>query len=361
MQKQKKKITIIGAGPIGSYTAYKLSKEGEEVEVYEEHENIGEPMQCAGIITSEINSIIKLNKNVIINKPTHIKIKSPNNELKLETTDIIIDRTRFDQWLARKAKKQGAKYHLGHRYLGKKGKTLYFETKKGLKKVKTDITIGADGPLSKTAKTHGMQKKEYYIGIQARIKGRFNPKTYEVYLGSMCPGFFAWIIPEDKKTARVGLAAKKYSSKLLEEFLKEKKYTKIIDKQAGLIPIYNGKKAQKKHIYLIGDAAGQVKATTGGGIIPSLKAADILTECIRNNKNYDKQLKPIKRQLFMHRKIRQILDKFTDKDYDKLLEMLKKEKVQEVLKETNRDKPIKLAKKLITKQPRLLRYMLKIL
>ena len=78
---------------------------------------------------------------------------------------------------------------------------------------------------------------------------------------------------------------------------------------------------------MIGDAATQLKSTTGGGIIPSLKAAKTLCDCIINKKDYNKEFKKQSgRELLLHLKIRNILNKFSDNDYDKLLELMNQKK-----------------------------------
>ena len=42
---------VIGAGPSGSRTAWNLAKAGYSTTLVEEHEIVGEPCQCAGLIT----------------------------------------------------------------------------------------------------------------------------------------------------------------------------------------------------------------------------------------------------------------------------------------------------------------------
>jgi len=112
---------------------------------------------------------------------------------------------------------------------------------------------------------------------------------------------------------------------------------------------------QKENIYLIGDAATQVKATTGGGIIPSLKAAHTLCNCIIKNEDYNKEFKKHSgRELLLHLKLRNILNKFSDKDYDYLLELMDQKKIKNILKKYSRDKPIPLVLNILLKEPRFL-------
>lgn len=357
-------ISIIGAGPIGSYLAYRLKMLGKDVSVYEEHDIIGEPVQCSGIVTPEINKIIKIDKRFLVNKFKKVKIYSKHKSVILDNNDILIDRRRFDRYLFEKALKKGVKFYLNHRYAGMDKNKVYFDNKGKIVRIKSDIVMGADGPLSHVAKSNAIYcEREFYVGVQARVKGNFDKDCYEVYLGSICPGFFAWIIPESESIARIGIASKRNASNLFSKFLSLKGYRKedIIERQGGLIPIWNKKiEVQKDNVYLVGDAAAHVKATTGGGLVPGLKVADRLADCIKDDNDYKKALKLINKELNMHLRIRKILDKFSDKDYDNLLELLNQNKVKKTLKINNRDRSVMLIIKLILAEPRMLFYAKKL-
>ena len=147
--------------------------------------------------------------------------------------------------------------------------------------------------------------------------------------------------------------AKNYFYKFLKKRTSRKK---ILYWESGIIPVYNSKQViQKENIYLIGDAATQVKATTGGGIIPSLKAAHTLWNGIIKNEDYNKEFKKHSgRELLLHLKLRNILNKFSDKDYDYLLELMDQKKIKNILKKYSRDRPIPLVLNILLKEPRFL-------
>ena len=191
-------VVIIGAGPIGCYLGGLLARSGKEVSIYEEHSSIGSPVQCAGIVTQELGKIIRLKDNWVINRLDNVKVFSKNNHIMLPSKDIVIDRKKFDNYLAKKAEKYGANIFLNHKFIGVKGKYAVFTDKdKRFIKIKADYIIGADGPLSDTAKSSDLfQDREFFFGMQARIKGKYDSSCYETYFGSICPGFFAWIIPK---------------------------------------------------------------------------------------------------------------------------------------------------------------------
>jgi geranylgeranyl reductase family protein len=357
-------IAIIGGGPIGCFLGSLLAKQGLDVCVYEEHDVIGQPVQCTGIVTGKIREIIEIKDDFIVNKLNKAKVNSLNNSVDLELSEeLVLDREVFDQYMAKKALQNGAKIALNHKFIGIEDDNILFSKDNKIIKVKADKIIGADGPLSAVAKSANIfENRLFYTGIQARVKDKFDAQCYETYLGSICHDFFGWVVPESNEVARVGVASRsspiKYFNKFLE--LKGIKEEDIIDKQGGLIPIYDKNIAvQKDNVFLVGDAAGHVKATTGGGLVPGLRAAKILADCIVKDKNYRKELKKLKREMWIHLKVRQILNNFDDKDYDKLVEIIGKEKIQDILRKHDRDSPFKILK-VVLAEPRLLLYIKKL-
>ncbi len=337
-----KKVSIIGAGPAGNYLAYLLADKFK-VEVYEEHKEIGKPIQCAGIVTNEFSKIIKPNKEFIINKTEKARVFAPNGsylEIKVKP-NYIIDRARFDSYLYKKAKQKGVKYNLGEKL-----------SEKDIKKLKSDYIIGADGPLSETAKAFNLYKKRnFYKAIQVRMKLK-NDNSFEFY---PYVKDFAWVVPENKEIVRIGVASENNVKKEFEKFIK-KFNGKIIKKQGGLIPIYNiSQKFCKKNVFLLGDAALQVKATSGGGIIPGLKAAKRLSIALKKKRNYELLSKDIRLELLTHVSMRRMLNRFKKKDWNQLIKLCNQKKVKKIL-EIDREKPMKMSFTLLIKEPRLFKF-----
>src|SRR3989339_829153 len=139
-------ITIIGAGPAGCYSAYLLAKAGKEV-------------QCTGLVTSSIDEILKLKKELIVNEIDKVKIFSKNNslELRLKNKNLILDRQKFDNYLADLAIKNGTKIFLNYRFIENKDNLIKIKyNNKSQRILKTDYLVGADGPLSPVAKSNNL-------------------------------------------------------------------------------------------------------------------------------------------------------------------------------------------------------------
>ena len=354
-------IKIIGAGPAGSYLAYLLAKQGKDATLIEEHDKIGSPVQCTGIVTGSIEKFVKLPNNVIANRCSKVVAVSKNQRIVAETDEIVMWRNKFDEFVANMAADAGAKILTNHQFIGFNNKnSIKIKNKNNnkIKNIESEVIVGADGPSSAVAKAAGLSSNsKFYIGMQAKVKLKSDLGAFETHFGESFPNFFGWVVPESEDTVRLGLGAFNNARDYFYKFLESKTGGReILCWESGIIPLYDQNKIiQKENVYLIGDAASQVKATTGGGIIPSLKAATTLCDCIINNKDYNKEFKKQSgKELLLHLKIRNILNKFSDKDYDKLLGLMSQEKVKKLLKKYDRDTPIPLVLNLLLKEPRFL-------
>lgn len=350
-------ISIIGAGPVGCYTAYLLAKNNYEVNIFEDHSEIGKPVQCTGIVTSAIEDIIPLNKKFVVNKISEVQVFSRNKnvELNLKNPNIVLDRARFDRHIALMAKKAGAKILLNHKFIDFKSPYLIMEDKKPYK---TDILIGADGPSSRVAKSVDLYgKREFVIGLQARVNSKFTKKLVEFYLDK---NYFGWVVPESSDTGRIGIAAKGNAKSCFKDFLKkfDRKY-KTIEYQSGLIPLYNPlAKTQTDSVYLVGDAALMVKPTTYGGIVQGLMASQELVKSIKENKDYQSLWKKrIGRELGYGLLIRRIMNNFSNEDYDELLNIVNSGGIKKIISSIDRDFPSQILFKIAIKQPKLLKFI----
>ncbi len=346
-------ITIIGGGPAGNYQAYLLAKQGHDVQVYEDHDVIGKPVQCTGIITPELEKVIEVKNSFVTNRINQAKIYGPNGSsihIKFQKEDVIVDRTKFDSYLAELAEKAGAKYFLGHRYKGNDGRNV----KVGDAVVKTDMLIGADGPHSLVAKNNNMWcDRKFVIGNQVTCEVQCDPKLVEFWIGF---GMFAWLVPENESVARVGTVSYDKPTDYLQKLIEARcPGAKILGRQPGHIPIYNPKQIlQKDFVYLIGDAATQVKATTYGGIVHGMKAAEVLA---RDPAQYQRACRrEVGRDLYMSLLMRKVFDRFSEHDYNELVRLFSNRRLVHVLETKSRDFPTKFVMDLLLAEPRLLKF-----
>ncbi len=353
-------ISVIGAGPAGSFLAYQLAKKNHEVKVYEEHKEIGNPIQCSGVVTPELEKHLKIKKEIIINRIKKVRFYSPDGkffETKIKP-DYVFNRLKLDKYIAELAEKEGAKF-INKRFLDFEKNSKKLKLKFNDSYEETDILVGADGPYSQVAKSAGLFKdRRYIIGTQARANIPLHDKDrVDIFLGY---GEFGWLIPEDEYTARIGVVAEKNPKEDFDKLMKICN-AKFLCYQSGMIPLYNPNiKTQKDNVYLIGDAASMVKAATHGSILYSTIAGKCLAKAIDEGKDYQNLWKKeIGFDLWLNLKIRNTLCNFSNEDYNKLVEYFSQEKLKDAFSEHVRDFPSKFIMKILLKEPRLLKYSLK--
>ena len=339
---------------------YKEKKPQKEVILIEEHTDIGKPVQCTGILTKEIEKLIpkKDIKKVTLNEINKTEVFSPNNSVITPISkDYIICNVSFIKYLHKQAEKKGVSILQGHRYLGNTGskiKVKNIATNKIIE-FEDNFLVGADGPSSNVAKNNNLynqKNRKFLTGVQARVKMKdFDKEKIDFY---PYIGEYAWFTPESDEIARIGVAAPRNAKKIFDDFIK--KYPgKILEMQGGPIPLHKPflkihRKEKKFSVALIGDSALQIKNTTGGGIIPGLKASVALSE---GYNNYSKRLKTLNRELYAHYILNRALRNYREKDWDRLIHKTTSPAVQKILTGTNRDNALKLAIRLAM-QPKMI-------
>lgn len=341
--------SVIGGGPAGCFYA---SKVDADVTIFEEHRKIGCPISCTGILTDSINRVMKIPKKLIVSKINQFKITSPKKSIyvDLKKTNLVLDRAMFDQHLMEKAVDNGATIRSGEKFVGltKSHKGYKIQTTKG--SYHSDVLVGSDGPFSSVAKATGIYgKREFVKGWQARVKMKdLEEGVTEIFLHR---GEFSWIVPEDDSIARVGVIGPD-NRKLIEDYKRMLGKAKILEDQSGMIPLYNPRqKLRKGNVFLIGDAATQVKATTYGGIIYGLLAAKYLAE---DKNTYVKQFnKKLGKDLWMSLQMRKFMNHMTEKQANELLKVFEKKGNNEILAKYDRDFPSTFMVKLLMKEAKL--------
>ena len=174
---EKCDLIIIGASIAGNYLCYLLSKTNLKIVVIEEHEKIGLPFQCAGIVSQKLSKLVELPEEIILNRVSIAKLVAPSGKaIKLSGNEIpfIIDRVALDRLFYEKTRnRENIKYFLAEKFKSfqyikdKANKTLLVETSK--RKFKARILIGCDGPLSSVGNIVGIKNNVIYAKIFTRI------------------------------------------------------------------------------------------------------------------------------------------------------------------------------------------------
>jgi len=296
------KIAVIGAGPVGLFFALELLKRGIIVDVFEEHSRIGVPKHCAGVVSiGGLNKLCFSDGKYVLNKVRGALIHSPSGKysLKVARRDFqayILDREAFDQNLYYEATSRGVRVFLNSfvKDVTKTNrKTWRIAVGKGSTR-EYDLIVDAEGASLKIARSLGVRvpKDARLPAIQFELKGiqDIDEDFVEVFLGNRwAHGFFAWLVPLCSTEARVGLASYTRPRIMLDYLLHKHplmrnrvKRAKIKEVNAGLV-IVSGPAWRffGDGYIMVGDAAGHVKPTTGGGIVFGMLGAKVAAEVIQ--------------------------------------------------------------------------------
>jgi len=305
---------IVGAGPAGSYIAYELASSGHDVAVFEEKSASGLNTCCTGIISTECFQSLDIDTDVILTEVNSVKFFSPSGRcLRVQTENVqayVVNRLLLDKALASKAQSRGAQYFFSSPVIdiipGKD--SIQAETLcSGARKIfSARALILANGFRPKLPRKLGLGKiKSFLTGAQAEIEAK-NVDELEVYFGQgIAPGAFAWLVPTSKNKAYAGLLAtsraKLHLQKLLNNPICQGRITsREVKIEQKTIPIGTLARSYGDRVLVIGDAAGQVKPTTGGGIylghIGARIAAEVLREALSSDNLTADQLSRYQKQ-----------------------------------------------------------------
>jgi len=381
-------VVVVGAGPVGGHTANLLSKRGQRVLLLEEHNEIGRPFQCAGLVTPNAMKQVNL-YDTILEEVDGALIHGPSGTLvpvgtsgKVRT--YVVCRKLFDEAVVKQSMVSGATLWLNSKPISavtqqdrvnltiiKDGKEIQINTK---------LLIGCDGAHSWTRRHFKMGRpKELMIGFQTEVVGYQNRKRWlEMYSGSeIAPGFFAWVIPSGNDSCRIGLwsTADRLDGKSIEECyhnllqhpLWKDRFSDIREtaRYCGPVPSGMVRKAYKNRVLLIGDAAGMAKPTTGGGIGPGFEQingiVDKLSSAIDSNLLSEDNLKSIAKSHFEKmrkeqnraRSLRNLLvSDCEDDELDRNFEQFAKPEIINLINQIGDiEKPVPLGMALIRKVP----------
>ena len=279
-------VIVIGAGPIGLYLATKFKERGYSVLVLEKKERIGEK-PCTGLVSPHIFSFVPKEDFYIEREFSRAIIWIEDKPFRFFGRAVLLNRQRFDQYLFEKAKAKGVEIVLKQSALKvEETKDFVSVITKDKKIFKGKIVAGCDGALSTVGQQLGFPfQKRLLLGVITYLPNKKllqQQEAPELFFSKEFPGFFAWQVPRSN-CIEYGLALEvKYKPKeRLIRFLRDKfKITNLKDFRISLIPFYPLKKTIKERVFLCGDAAGQNKPYTGGGLVYGLTCAQIASDII---------------------------------------------------------------------------------
>jgi flavin-dependent dehydrogenase len=291
---------------------------------------------------------------------------------------LVVDRQSFDRRCAEIATDAGAKIftgsHLTRAIIRPEGVEARFLREARTEKCSADLIVGADGYKSRVSEIANLPPaRERVKGIQVDLDVKESGDELDVYVGSkVAPGFFAWRIPCGD-FVRVGVCISQGNgipSQYLRSLLKrlELDDAAVIERISGVIPIGFPSRTYANRTLLVGDAAGQAKPLSGGGLYTGMTAAHIAAEVAvaalkegdlsadRLSEYQRKWREEIGRELERGYLIRRAYLRLSDKRLEALGRTLDRPEVKEVLSTGDIDFPSMLASQIIKAAPKLLRF-----
>ena len=286
-------LIVAGAGPIGSYAAYLVAREGFRVLAVEEHETIGEPVHCTGVIGVEAFKRFDLPQDCIEGVQRSATLRSPGGEIlrveKAEPQAFVVDRTLLDRRLAERAFGAGASFWLGTRAedirAGDEHVAVSVNAHGERQWIKARLCVLATGIDRTLVSRLGFPRPSRYLQAAQAWVDVDRIEEVELYFGrDIAPGSFAWAVPGGRARTRVGVACQSQALAHLRALLDSEPLNNRIAGEARAaarpIPIGRIARTSGRRVLLVGDAAAQTKSTTGGGIYYGLLCAQYLAETV---------------------------------------------------------------------------------
>ncbi|MBY0493715.1 MAG: NAD(P)/FAD-dependent oxidoreductase [Cyanobacteria bacterium] len=286
---------IVGGGPGGLSAARRLAAGGWSVTVFEEHDRVGTPVHCTGVLAEDVIASMDLPAESILNPLATVRFVAPAGhsfDYTTATTEaVVIDRETFDSALARRAESAGATLVRGARVIAIEpsddGVTISLHDREPVRARSVILACGANYAFQKRL---GLGMPSTFLQSAQLELPADRPGDVEIHFGSeIAPKGFAWAVPVKRSSgnyARIGVMADAdagvYFSRMLAR-VRDRWAVAVSDAMTPrrrMLPLASVKRTYADRVLAVGDAAGLVKPTTGGGIYYSVVSGEIAAEVL---------------------------------------------------------------------------------
>ncbi len=339
-------VVVIGAGPAGNICAYLTAKAGLSTLVVEEHEAAGLFVNCTGIIGVEAFDRFNLPTEPILSSLRTVTFYAPSgHSFRYDPgrpLAHVVSRQQFDHALASLAESEGAHFRYGYhaRLIRVDSEAVELKDREeDPEPIRAQVAVIATGFGSNLPLQVGLQgPREIVYGAQAEVEME-DLRDVEIYLGrQVAPEAFAWVVPLQERIARVGLVASKEAPRYFQKLLQHPPiWNRLLTRQPKMllspVPTQPIECSYTDRVLVVGEAAGQVKTTTQGGIYYGMlcaalaaqtieiaaKAGDFRAQVLRR---YEQAwTRAISQELKTGLSLRQLFARLSDSQIDALVEL----------------------------------------
>ena len=352
-------VLIVGGGPGGLRAAARLADEGVSVLVCEEHDAIGSPVHCTGVLAADSFTDFELPRAATLNSLTTAQFFSPAGLTVSYTPKsplaVVIDRVVFDRALADRASAAGAELRVGARVSNLEPGPDGVRAIVGDSWVHARLVVLACGASYGFQRRFGLGLPQIYLHTAQRELPARHLWDVELHFGrSMAPDGFAWAVPvvrPDGDYVRVGAMASHDALGAYSRML-----ARIVDRwgvspdegppRQKVLPLGEITRTYADRLLVIGDAAGLVKPTTGGGIHYSILsaglAADVAVDALRRDRldaltlsRYEHRWrKQLADELHAQHALRRVVTRMSDPELDDLFHLAQTDGIMPLVRKT---------------------------
>jgi digeranylgeranylglycerophospholipid reductase len=284
---------IVGGGPAGLYAGWKLARAGFSVEIFEEHATSGQPVHCTGVLAADAFDEFGLTSDSVLNELRTVRFHAPSGatvDFSTRTVEAVaIDRAQFDRRLAERAVLAGARLSYGGRVTCVETDASGVTITAGATTTRARVCVLACGASYAVQRRLGLGVPRLLLqSAQAELPANALGAV-EVHFGhEIAPRGFAWAVPvqRERPYVRIGVMcdrrADRYFARMLGRIAPRWGVggAEACRPRQKVLPLGPIERTFAARLVVLGDAAGIVKPTTGGGIYYSLLSAHLASETV---------------------------------------------------------------------------------
>ena len=355
-------VAVIGAGPAGLIAARALAAAGHDVVVLEEHDEIGTPVHCTGLLGLDAFDELDIPRHTILSTAHAARFVGADGSSVFVDADhvraAIVDRGAFDRSLASSTRAAGAELRPAARVrsISIAADRVTVRGDGDAATVDARACVVACGANYRFNRALGLGVPRSYIQ-SAQLETAFDGPDYvEVFLGrNVAPGGFGWTVPflrDGQRVNRIGLMCDEGAPALFARFAESIRARHAVTGEpwqgprTKILPLAPVRKTYGARLLAVGDAAGLVKPTTGGGIYYSLisgqLAADVLDPALKSDdldeprlRHYEARWRArLGSEIRIGLKFRALASRLSDRAIDSLVELARIDGLVPLLKQT---------------------------